>query len=34
MNGNKWLLSNVLPSSLDSVTFEDGAKGRFLGQDP
>ena len=31
MTGNKWLLFNVLPSSLDSVTFRDGAKGSVLG---
>ena len=31
MTSNKWLLSNVLPSSLDSITFGDGAKGRVLG---
>ena len=30
MNGNKWLLSIVLLSSLDSITFRDGAKGRDL----
>ena len=31
MKSNKMRLSNVLPSSLDSVTFEDGAKGSVLG---
>ena len=31
MTGYKWLLSNVLPSSLDSVTFRDNAKGSVLG---
>ena len=31
MTGNKWLLSNVLPFSLDFVTFGDGAKGSVLG---
>ena len=31
MAGNKWLLSNILPFSLDSVTFRDGAKGSVLG---
>ena len=31
MTRYKWLLSNVLPSSLDSVNFEDGAKGSVLG---
>ena len=30
MTSNKWLLSNVLPSSLDFVTFGDGAKGSVL----
>ena len=30
MTGNKRLLSNVLLSSLDLVTFGDGAKRRFL----
>ena len=30
MIGNKWLLSIVLPPSLDSVTFVDGAKGCVL----
>ena len=30
MIGNKWSLSNVLPSSLDLVTFKDGAKGSVL----
>ena len=31
MIGNKRLLSNVLPSSLDSVTFRDDAKESVLG---
>ena len=31
MIGNKWLLSYVLPYSLDSVSFRDGAKGSVLG---
>ena len=31
MTGNKWLLSNILPSSLDSITFGDGVKGSVLG---
>ena len=31
MTGNKWLLSNVLPFSLDLVTFKDGAKESVLG---
>ena len=31
MTGYKWLLSNVLPSSLDLVTFGDNAKGSVLG---
>ena len=31
MIGNKWLLSNVLPSSLDSLTFWDGAKESVVG---
>ena len=31
MTGNKWLLSNILPSSLDFVTFGDDAKGSVLG---
>ena len=30
MTGNKRLLSNVLPSSLDSVTFRDSSKGSIL----
>ena len=31
MTGNKWLLSNILPSSLDSIKFGDDAKGSVLG---
>ena len=31
MTSNKWLLSNILPSSLDSITFGDDAKGSVLG---
>ena len=31
MTRYKWLLSNVLPSSLNSVNFENGAKGSVLG---
>ena len=31
MTGNKCLMVNVLPSSLDYVTFGDGAKGNVLG---
>ena len=31
MTGNKWLLSNVLPSSPNFVTFRDCAKGSVLG---
>ena len=31
MTGNKWLLSHVLPSNLDFVTFGDGVKGSVLG---
>ena len=30
MTGNKWLLSNILPLSLDSINFEDDAKGSVL----
>ena len=30
MIGNKWLLSNVLLSIMDSMTFADGAKGSVL----
>ena len=30
MTSNKWLLSNVLPSSLDSVTFGDSTNGTVL----
>ena len=31
MIGNKWLLSDVQLSSLDSVTFRGGTKGSVLG---
>ena len=31
MTSNKWLLSNVLPFTLDSITFGDSAKGSVLG---
>ena len=31
MTWNKRLLSNILPSSLNFVTFRDGAKGSVLG---
>ena len=31
MIGNKHLLSNILPYSLDYVTFGDGSKGSVLG---
>ena len=30
MTGNKQLLSNILPSSLDLVTFIDGSKASIL----
>ena len=30
MTGNKWLLSNILPYGLDSVTFEDYEKGSVM----
>ena len=31
MTGNKCMLSNILPSNLDSVTFKDGATRSVLG---
>ena len=31
MTGNKWFLFNILPSSLDSMTFGDNAKGSIMG---
>ena len=31
MTDNKWLLSNVFPSSMDSITFGGGAKRSVLG---
>ena len=34
MTGNKWLLSNNLPSSLEFVTFWDGAKRSVLESGP
>ena len=33
MIGNKWLLSNVLPSNMDFVTFRDGTKESVLGSE-